>query len=69
MNLINKKVHFEEKCQKLKNILFFSLMTTFYNFALKVEISWAKKVVRPILETWNTSIIVYVCMFGLFVVG
>ena len=28
-------------------------MTVFYNFALKIETSWAKKVVNPILETWN----------------
>ena len=36
-------------------------MTTFYNFALKIETSWAKKVVKPILETWNAAnnVIVY----------
>ena len=34
---------------------------TFYNFTLKIEISWAKKVVKSILETWNVNdIIVYV---------
>ena len=41
-------------------------MTTFYNFALKIETSWAKKVVKPILETSNAAnmlpiVIVYVC--------
>ena len=36
-------------------------MTTFYKFTLKVETSWAKKVVKPILETWNANdVIVYV---------
>ena len=36
-------------------------MNTFYNFTLKIETSWAKKVLKPILETWNTNdIIVYV---------
>ena len=36
-------------------------MTTFYNFALKVETSWAKKVVKSILETSNVNdVIVYV---------
>ena len=37
-------------------------MTTFYNFALKKEISKVKKVVKPVLETWNATsdLIVYV---------
>ena len=36
-------------------------MTTFYNFALKIETSWAKRVVKPISENRNTSnVIVYV---------
>ena len=36
-------------------------MTTFYNFTLKIETSWAKKVVKSILETWNVNdVIVYV---------
>ena len=36
-------------------------MTAFYNFTLKTETSWAKKVAKPILETWNVNdIIVYV---------
>ena len=36
-------------------------MTTFYDFALNIETSWAKKVVKTILETWNAnSVIVYV---------
>ena len=56
------KFTFWEKLPKnfKKNILF-PLMTTFYNFALKIETSWAKKVVKPILETWNAAnnVIVY----------
>ena len=36
-------------------------MTTFYDFVLKIETSWAKKDVKPSLETWNVNyIIVYV---------
>ena len=30
-------------------------MTNFYNFALKIETNLAKKVVKPILETWNVA--------------
>ena len=37
-------------------------MTTFYNFTLKIDTSWAIKVVQSILETWNVNdVIVYVC--------
>ena len=51
--------------QKFKSIIF-PLMTTFYNFALKIETSWVKKVVKPISETWNIAndVIAY---FGLFI--
>ena len=41
-------------------------MTTFYDFAIKVETSWAEKVVNPILETWKLPMIL-LCMFGLFI--
>ena len=30
-------------------------MTTLYNFAFKIETSWTKKVVKPILETSNAN--------------
>ena len=30
-------------------------MTNFYNFTLKIETSWAKKAVKPILETWKAN--------------
>ena len=56
------KFTFWEKLPKnLKENILFPLMTTFYNFALKIETSWAKKVVKPILETWNAAnnVIVY----------
>ena len=37
-------------------------MTTFYNFTLKIETSWVKKVVKPNLETWNANDnIVFIC--------
>ena len=36
-------------------------MTTLLNFTFKIETSWAKKVVKSILETWNANdLIVYV---------
>ena len=45
-------------------------MTTLYNFAVKIETNWAKKVVKPILETWMPPmmiIIMILFMFGLFI--
>ena len=30
-------------------------MTNFYDLALKIETSWAKKDVKPSLETWNVN--------------
>ena len=30
-------------------------MTTFYNFTLKTEVSRAKTVVKPILDSWNAN--------------
>ena len=36
-------------------------MTTFYNFNHKIQTSWAKKVVKSILKTWDANdVIVYV---------
>ena len=36
-------------------------MTAFYDFALKIESTWAKKDVESSLETWNVNdVIVYV---------
>ena len=34
---------------EIKNIYIFPLITTFYNFTLIMETSWAKKVLKPIL--------------------
>ena len=33
-------------------------MTTFYNFAFIIETNWAKKVIKPILETGNGANVV-----------
>ena len=35
-------------------------LTTFCNFTLKIQTSWAKKAVKSILETWNVNVILYV---------
>ena len=36
-------------------------MTDFYDFALKIKTSWAKRVFKPSLETWNANdVIAYV---------
>ena len=36
-------------------------MTTFYNFTLKIETSWANGSKKPILEIWNANdVIVYI---------
>ena len=36
--------HFDKKCPQI-----FPLMTTFYNFTLKMETSWVKKILKFIL--------------------
>ena len=55
-----KNAYFEKKYPKIKKT-YFPFMTTFYNFTLKIETSWVKKVVKYILETWNVNdVIVYV---------
>ena len=36
-------------------------MTTFYNYTLKIETSWARNVLKPILNIWNANeVIVYI---------
>lgn len=35
-------------------------MNTFYTFALKIETGSAKRVVKPISETGNVNIIMYI---------
>ena len=37
-------------------------MTTFYDFALKIETSWAKTDVKSSLETWNVNYVI-VCVW------
>ena len=41
-------------------------MTTFYDFGLKIETSWAKMDVKPSLETWNVNdaIVCFVYLFS-----
>ena len=41
-------------------------MTTFYNFTLKKEASWAKKVIKSILETWNINDVIAYVWFTYF---
>ena len=57
-----KMVDIEKKCPEIKNKHhIFLLMTTFHNFTLKMETSWDKNVLKPILKTWNPNdAIVYV---------
>ena len=40
-----------KRAQKLENMLFLDIITTFDNFALIIEASWAEAEVKPILET------------------
>ena len=42
-------VHFEKKSPEIKKRHIFPLLTTFYNFTLKMDPSWAKKVLKPSL--------------------
>ena len=37
-------------------------MTTLYDFALRIETSWAKKSINPSLETWNVNDVI-VCVY------
>ena len=56
-----QKCTFSEEVPKNKKKHNFPFMTTFYDFALKIEASWVKKGVKPSLETWNVNdVIVYV---------
>ena len=45
---------------------FFHFITTFYNYALKVETSLAKRMVKPILETRNANDIAFDWFIYLF---
>ena len=49
-----------KRAEKLKNVLLFHSMTAYHNFALKTENSWVERVVKPILDTRNTTdVIIY----------
>ena len=52
-----------DKSHEIKKHIF-PLMITFYNITLKIETSWAKKVVKSILKTWNVNDVIV--MFILF---
>ena len=52
---------FKKSAQIKKNNIIFPLMTAFYNFSLKIEISLAKKAVKPILKTEMVPMCMYVC--------
>ena len=57
----SQKCTFWEEVPKNLKKLTFLLMTTFYNFPLKIEASWVKTDVKPSLETWNVNdVVVYV---------
>ena len=61
-NVTNTKmVYFENKNQQMNKKHIFSHMTTFSGFTLKIETSWARNVLKPILEMWNANeVIVYI---------
>ena len=52
-----QKCTFWENLPKIKRTYYCFLcsQTTFYNVAFKIETSWAVRVAKPILETWNAS--------------
>ena len=62
-----QKCTFWKKCQKLKKRTIFLCMTTFYNFALKIETSWAKSFLSPFWKL-ETPQIILLCMFGLCII-
>ena len=43
------------KTQKLKNIAISHFTAAFHNFALKIEMGWATRMVEPILKTRNVN--------------
>ena len=50
-----KCLFLKKRAQKLRNKTFLPFMTTFYNFALKLETGCGTRVFRLILETRNVS--------------
>ena len=53
-------VHFKKNYPKVKNHIILSLDGNFYNFVLNIDTSWVTGVVKPILETRNVNVTVYV---------
>ena len=58
--------NFETKSFEITKHIF-PLIFTFCNITLRIETSWAKKVVKSILETWNVNDVIV--MFLLFIFG
>ena len=50
-----KNIHLEEKGPGVKYITFLHLITTFHNYALKIENGLAKRGAEPILESRNAA--------------
>ena len=50
-----KYTFWEKEPKNLKNITILHHMATFHNFALKIEVGWVAKVVKPILRTRNVN--------------
>ena len=48
-----KNVNFKKKGAKDKNVTILLFMTTFHNFAFRIETGWAPRVVKPILKIRN----------------
>ena len=50
----------------LKNITFLHFITTFHNFALKIEMNLTTQVVKTILGTTDVKMYVCICMVYIF---
>ena len=56
-NVTTSKMYIlRKKARKLKSMLFFNFMTTFYNFVVKIETSKASRVVKPTSETGKPNV-------------
>ena len=62
--ITSSKMHILGRSTQILKTTFFTLMTTFYDFALKIKTSWAKKDVKSNLETWNVDDVV--CVWYLY---
>ena len=60
-----QNVHFKKISPKVKNQNS-KFLSTFYNFALKIENCWAERVVKSF---WKPEMPILLCTFGLFILG